>query len=88
MPLEQAILSHGTVVNGTTARFGCISTYRLPDGTIEAIVVVMPDASESDDEYTLHLGDTFPVRDETWRLERVENVEDRANWSVHIVRVS
>ena len=88
MPLEQAVLNHGTVVNGTTACFGCISAYRLPDGTIEAIVVVMPNASDSHEEFTLHPGDTFPVRDQTWKLDHVENAEDRANWRVHIVRVS
>jgi len=88
MPLDQAVLQHSRVVNGTEERFGCFSPYQLPDGTVEVTVIVMPDTTDSEDEYTLHPGDTFPVRDETWRLDRVENVEDHSNWRVHIVRVS
>jgi hypothetical protein len=88
MPLEQAVLNHGTVVNGATARFACLSTYRLPGGTVEAKVIVMPDKADSEEVHLLHPGETFSVRDQTWKLERVENAEDRANWRVHIVRVS
>jgi hypothetical protein len=88
MPLEQAVLNHGTVVNGTTARFACYTPVVLADGTVEVLVIVMPDEMDSDEEHTLHPGDTFPVRDQTWKLDQVENVEDRADWRVHIVRVS
>jgi hypothetical protein len=88
MPLDQALLQQGRVVNGAEESFGCFTPYQLPDGTAEVKVVVMPDMTDTEEVHTLHPGDTFRVRDETWRLESVENVEDQANWRVHIVRVS
>jgi hypothetical protein len=88
VPEEKAELTHGTVVNYWTASFGCYTPVLLPDGAIEVLLIVMPRESGSEEEHTLHPGETFPVRDQTWKLDHVENAEDRANWRVHIVRVS
>jgi Family of unknown function (DUF6406) len=85
MPEEKAELTHGTQVNYWIASFGCYTPVLLPDGAIEVLLTLETDEEH---EFTLHPGDTFPVRDQTWKLDRVENAEDRANWRVHIVRVS
>jgi hypothetical protein len=37
--------------------------------------------------YVLQLGETFPVRDETWKLDRVEDASS-PDWRVYLVRVS
>lgn len=43
--------------------------------------------TDEDRAYTLQLGDTFPVGDQTWRLERVEN-PDREAWNVVLTKVA
>ena len=85
MLAEKATLRHGTQANYAIASFVAWSPYPLPDGTIEVKIAVETD---EDREYGFHPRDTFPVRDQTWKLDHVENAEDRANWRVHIVRVS
>jgi hypothetical protein len=85
MPEEKAELRHGTQVNYSMASFVAWTPYLLSDGTTEVKIAVETD---QDREYRLHPGDTFQVRDQTWKLDHIENPEDRANWRVHIVRVS
>jgi hypothetical protein len=36
---------------------------------------------------TVHVGDTFPVNDQTWKLDRVENPEG-SDWTVVLTRVA
>jgi hypothetical protein len=85
MAVEQETLRHGIIANRSIGRFAAWTPYLLPDGTAEVKIGVVTDGEH---EYRLHPGDTFPVRDQTWKLDHVENAEDRANWRVHIVRVS
>lgn len=38
--------------------------------------------ADGEHKYTLGIGDTFPVRGETWALDRVENLPDSGRWVV------
>jgi hypothetical protein len=78
------VLRHGTVVNGAAARFACLDPAVYPDGTVEVKLVVMGQARQ---QHILHLGDTFPVRDQIWKLDRVENPGE-PKWLVYLVRVA
>jgi hypothetical protein len=84
MPIEEIVLRHGRQRNLDVASLACIGTAISPDGTIKVKLNV---ATETDQQYFLHPGDTFQVRDQTWKLDRVENA-DKPDWEVHLVRVA
>ncbi|MFE9967139.1 DUF6406 domain-containing protein [Streptomyces sp. NPDC005525] len=54
----------------------CLRTKRA---SVSVALVVATDAER---DYDLGLGDTFPVRDETWTLDRVENLPNPDWWVV------
>lgn len=43
--------------------------------------------AEEEHRYTLHVGDTFPVRDETWAFDRVDHLESE-QWVVVLRKVA
>ena len=83
MPIEEFVLRHGHQVNLDVASFACFGPYVSDDGKVEVKLGV---AAETDQDHFLRPGDTFQVRDQTWKLDRVENA-DTPDWGVHLVRV-
>lgn len=74
-PSWQANLEAGSVgVIYVDAREGLPLTVRLSVGTDE------------NRKYNLHIGDTFPIRDQTWKLERVD--DPSSNWTVTLTRIA
>ncbi|MCX5199166.1 hypothetical protein OOK31_35690 [Streptomyces sp. NBC_00249] len=66
------------------ARFAVIHLYDPPGEPLTVRLVV---AADGEQKYTLGVGDTFPVREETWSLDRVENLESE-DWVVILRKVS
>lgn len=83
-PIDEVWLSHGIQANEDIASFAAYSPGVLPDGTIQVKLAIKADAEY---KHRLHPGDTFPIRDQIWKLDRVEN-PDKPNWEVRLVRVS
>jgi len=77
-------LRAGIQASTGAASFGCPAPLVYPDGRVAVPLDVGTDA---DHEYLLHPGDTFPVRDQTWRLAWVDN-PGADNWTVCLVRIS
>ena len=80
----EVVLRHGIQSNEEIASFAALSPAVLPGGKIEVYLAV---GAEAEYEYRLNPGDTFPVRDQTWKLDRVDNPGAR-RWHVHLVRVA
>ncbi|MGW2018295.1 DUF6406 domain-containing protein [Streptomyces sp. NPDC001927] len=72
------------VGDSDNARFSVVHLY-APAGEPLSIQLVV--AADDERTYTLHVGDTFPVRDETWTFERVENLETE-RWLVLLRKVA
>ncbi|MGW7363700.1 DUF6406 domain-containing protein [Streptomyces sp. NPDC054841] len=66
------------------AWFAVIYVYEPPGEPLTVRLVVDADGEQ---KYTLHVGDTFPVRDETWKLDRVDD-PDSEDWVVILRRVT
>ncbi|GLY74100.1 DUF6406 domain-containing protein [Actinoallomurus iriomotensis] len=50
------------------------------------LVVRLGVVDDEEHRYNLHPGDTFPVRDQTWKLDRVEN-PGSPDWTIVLTRV-
>jgi hypothetical protein len=83
MPSEHIELRNGRQVNLSIASFAALSPAVYPDGKIEVTLAV---GAESEYEYELHPGDTFPVRDQTWKLDHIDDPGTR-EWVMHLVRI-
>lgn len=83
MPIDEVWLSHGIQANEDIASFAALWPALHPDGKIEVTLAV---GAEAEHEYLLHPGDTFPVRDQTWKVDRVEN-PGKPTWEIRLVRV-
>ncbi|WP_432705957.1 DUF6406 domain-containing protein [Actinoallomurus iriomotensis] len=83
MKSDEITIRRGIQVNTDIASFSAYNAALLPDGSIE---VYLTFTTDQDHEFTLHLGDTFPVRDQTWRLDRVEDA-GKPNWHIALRRV-
>lgn len=84
MTTEQVTLRQGHLVGRAVGDFGGISTYVSPEGDAEVQIFVDADGEH---EYWLRPGDTFPVCNQTWKLDRIENPEDK-HWTALLVRVA
>jgi hypothetical protein len=83
MEVNKILLWHGVQANEDIGSFGVFNAVALPDGTPEVYLAVTTDKEY---EYTLHPGDTFPVRDQTWKLDRVED-PGGSDWTVVLTKV-
>jgi hypothetical protein len=83
MPEEKVTLRQSRQVNLSYASFAAYTPAVLPDGTIHVKLAI---ASDGEHTYRLHPGETFPVGDETWKLDHVENPSG-PEWAIHLVRV-
>lgn len=83
MAIEEIHLQHGRQRNTTIGSFGVIYV-DAREG--HPLTVRLGVAAEEENRYTLRLGDTFPVGDQTWRLDRVDDPGTR-NWTVVLTKV-
>ncbi|GAA0273227.1 hypothetical protein GCM10010302_08560 [Streptomyces polychromogenes] len=67
--INEVRLWHGTAGESDDARFAVIHVYAPPG---EPLTVRLAVAADGEQKYTLGVGDVFPVRDETWTLDRVD----------------
>ncbi|MGW6567321.1 DUF6406 domain-containing protein [Streptomyces sp. NPDC054975] len=72
------------VGDSDNARFSVIRLY-APPGEPPSIRLVV--AADEERTHLLYLGDTFPVRDETWKFERVGGLESE-RWVVLLRKVA
>ncbi|MGW7361913.1 DUF6406 domain-containing protein [Streptomyces sp. NPDC054841] len=66
------------------ARFAVIHLYAPTDEPLTVRLVV---AADGEHKHTLGVGDAFPVRDEIWKLDRVEDLEGE-DWVVILRKVT
>jgi hypothetical protein len=83
MLLTEVTLRHGIPASNGIASFACPAPVIYPDGRVAVMLDVRADTG---DEYLLHPGDTFPVHDQTWQLDRVDN-PGTDHWRVRLVRI-
>lgn len=84
MENDEIVIRHGIQVNTDIGSFSADNAALLPDGSVE---IYLTFTTDEDHEYTLHPGDVFPVRDETWKLAEVANAGD-PNWQIVLHRVT
>ncbi|HEY0537116.1 MAG TPA: DUF6406 domain-containing protein [Actinoallomurus sp.] len=70
MAANEIVLRHGLQANMNIGSFGVIYADEGSEGPPEVLISV---AAEEAQKFVLHPGDTFPVRDQTWKLDKVEN---------------
>jgi hypothetical protein len=85
MTLTELTLSNGDEASTEGISLACLTPMIYPDGRVAVSVDV---GAESGDgrEYLVHPGETFPVHDQTWKLDRVDNA-GTGDWLVRLVRV-
>jgi Family of unknown function (DUF6406) len=84
MAFTEATLHNGIEASTGTASLTCFAPMVYPDGRVAVSVDV---GAETGHEYLLHPGETFPVHNQTWKLDRVDNA-GTDDWQVHLVRLS
>lgn len=76
MAIEEIGLGHGLLRSlGAGRKIGVVYLREGDEGGPPEVVVFVDDGREHD--ITLRPGDTFPVGDETWKLDRVEDPDSR-----------
>lgn len=83
MDIDEIVIRRGHLVNEDIGSFGVVYAGQ-PDG--QPVTVRLSVGTEEEHHYDLHPGDTFPVRDQVWKLDRVEDLQTRS-WRVVLVRV-
>ncbi|MEV5704681.1 DUF6406 domain-containing protein [Actinoallomurus sp. NPDC052274] len=83
MALNEIILWDGILANEDIGSFGVIHVDARDD---HPLVVRLGVVDDEEHRYSLRLGDTFPVRGQTWKLDRVENPRS-PDWTVVLTRV-
>ncbi|MER7733127.1 DUF6406 domain-containing protein [Streptomyces erythrochromogenes] len=78
----EIIISRDAPTRNALGFFGVIDVDSRPEHPL-TVRLVVEDGEER--RYTLEPGDTFPVRNEMWALDRVEEAHD--DWRVFIRRV-
>lgn len=82
MGVEEIRLRPGRQRNTSVGSFGVIFVDAREGHPLTVrLGVATGETAEEERRYLLHPGDTFPVGDRTWRLERVENPTTR-DWTV------
>ncbi|WP_158711130.1 DUF6406 domain-containing protein [Streptomyces albus] len=77
--IDEINLRHGVPQELNGAAFAVIHVYAPKEAPLSVSLVV---AAEEERHYDLGIGDTFPIRNETWMLDRVENLHTGGNWRV------
>ncbi|GLY81120.1 DUF6406 domain-containing protein [Actinoallomurus iriomotensis] len=84
MTVRQIVLRHGIQFNANIGSFSAI--YAEEDSASGSPEVLVNIAADGEREYVLHPGDTFTVRDQTWKLASVNN-PGLHDWTVVLERV-
>jgi hypothetical protein len=84
MAVNEIVLSHGLQANVSIGSFGVIYAEQGGEGPPEVLISV---AAEEEQEFVLRPGDTFPVRDQTWKLDKVQN-PGGYDWTVTLSRIA
>jgi hypothetical protein len=84
MAATEIVLRHGLQANVSIGSFSVVYADEGPGGGPPEVLVSV--AADGEHEYVLRPGDTFPVRDETWKLGRVEN-PGKHDWTVVLTKV-
>jgi hypothetical protein len=80
---ERVVLRPGQVAKLAGEDFTATGPWVREDGSVE---VKLTPKAKRDYQHELQPGDTFPVRDQTWQLDRVVNA-DREDWKLEFIRV-
>ena len=83
MEADEIVLRHGLQANMSIGRFGVLNVDAREDNPL---VVRLGVVDDEEHRYDLRVGDTFPVRDQTWKLDKVENPGGR-DWTVTLSRI-
>ncbi|MFI7295452.1 DUF6406 domain-containing protein [Streptomyces sp. NPDC050121] len=81
--VSEVRLVHGVPVFDDGIQFGVIYVYAPPEGPLTVRLGV---AAGGERRYTLEVGDSFLVRAETWKVDRVENPGSN-DWCVVLKKV-
>lgn len=83
MAVEEIHLKHGLQRNTAFGSFAVIFVDAREGHPLTVKLVVV---AEEECRHTLQPGDTFPVRDQTWKLDHVEGPATR-DWTVVLTKV-
>jgi hypothetical protein len=83
MTINEIVLGPSGQRNTSIGSFGVIHVDAREGHPLTVRLAVETD---EDRAYTLQPGDIFPVSDQTWRLDRVENPESQ-DWAVVLTKV-
>ena len=84
MTVTEVHLKHGRQRNTSIGSFGVISVDAREGRPLAVRLGVVADEEH---RYPVHVGDTFPVNDQTWKLDRVED-PDGSDRTVVLTRVA
>jgi hypothetical protein len=74
---QRHVLRANAITNLPDRRFAVIHLLPNPDRTAPVGARIFLVLGDSSSEFDVMLGETFPVGDETWRLDEVTMPEDR-----------
>jgi hypothetical protein len=83
MASNKIVLRNGIQANVDIGSFAVINVDARED---HPLVIRLGVVDDEEHRYNLEPGDTFPVRDQTWTLDRVENPRS-ADWAVVLTKV-
>ncbi|MEV5594405.1 DUF6406 domain-containing protein [Streptomyces sp. NPDC052496] len=78
-------LWHGIQRNAEKASFAVMDIYRESDASIRVKLGIV---TTEEHYYTLRVGETFPVNDETWQLAELTGWPSEDGWTVLLHRVT
>ncbi|GLY74113.1 DUF6406 domain-containing protein [Actinoallomurus iriomotensis] len=84
MSVTEIHLGQGRQRNTSLGSFGVVYVNPGKDGDPPEVLLSVDTDDEQD--FKLRPGDTFPVRDQTWKLDRVET-SSGSDWTVVLTRV-
>lgn len=85
LAIEEVGLQHGSQLRlDAGMKIGLVSVREGRDGAPPTVAISTMDDSEHD--FILHPGDTFPLGDQTWRLDHVKDAGKR-NSTVILARI-
>ena len=83
MPASEIVLRNGHLVHEEVGSFASYTPFISPSGGVEVKIFIKTD-TESKRWYSV--GENFSVRDQVWKLDRVEN-PGQDDWVAYLARV-
>ncbi|MET7700993.1 DUF6406 domain-containing protein [Streptomyces sp. NPDC005485] len=81
--IKVLMLGHGVAGRVADARFITVQLH-TPEGAPPVLTLCVVTDQERD--YDLHVGETFPVLGDTWRLDRIDGI-DTEDWQAILRKV-